>query len=143
LSREDEIDFHGFTERHMEDLRRRGNIGRYRRLKVLLGKLKDFAGSPLYFSRLTVRFLHDFETWCLVEKGNKQSTTATNLSDMRAMVNRAYDEGLIAHEENPFNRFTIKQGAPPERTKLSLAEVERVESLDLEKGSLIWHVRNV
>ncbi|MEM8558819.1 MAG: site-specific integrase, partial [Bacteroidota bacterium] len=42
----------------------------------------------------------------------------------------------------PFKRFTIKKGAPPERTKLSYAEVQAIEALDLEPESLLWHVRN-
>ena len=59
------------------DLEKRGKIGRYRRLKATLGKLQDFADAPLPFDRITPRLLTDWETH-LLEKGNKQSTIATN-----------------------------------------------------------------
>ncbi len=78
-----------FADRHVQDLEKRGNIGRQRRLKATLGKLRGFAGEPLYFDRLTVRQLRDFETHCLVKLGNRQSTVATNLSDVRAIINKA------------------------------------------------------
>ena len=131
-----------FADRHVQDLEKRGNIGRQRRLKATLGKLRGFAGEPLYFDRLTVRLLRDFETHCLVKLGNRQSTVATNLSDVRAIINKAVAEGVIEHGDNPFLRFTITQGETPERTKLTPQEVQAIEALNLDEGSLIWHVRN-
>lgn len=142
ITHEGDVDFFAFADRHVQDLEKRGNIGRQRRLKATLGKLRVFAGEPLYFDRITVRLLRDFETHCLVKLCNKQSTVATNLSDLRAIINKAVAEGLIEHGVNPFLRFTITQGETPERTKLTPQEVQTIEALDLEEGSLTWHVRN-
>ena len=141
LAEDEATDFFAFAEQHLADLEKRGKIGRYRRLKATLGKLRDFAGAPLPFDRITPRLLIEWETH-LLEKGNRQSTIATNFRDLKTLVNRAVREGIVEHGASPFLRFKIKQGAAPERTKLSFAEIQAIEALDLEVGSLLWHVRN-
>ena len=123
-------DFFAFTEDHLQDLLARDKIARYRRLKATLEKLKSFAGAPLPFEKITVALLHDFESYCL-GVGNKQSTAATNLSDIRALFNQAERFDLTGDTRNPFRRFTIKQGETPERVKLSFDEIERLKELDL------------
>jgi hypothetical protein len=77
-------DFFSFADNHLEDLLSREKVGRYRRLKATLKKLKDFSG-PLPFDRITPAFLNAFETHCL-QLGNKQSTVASNLSDVRCLT---------------------------------------------------------
>lgn len=130
LTREDAADFFTFAHSHLEDLLQREQIARYRRLKASLGKLEEFSGSPLPFDRITPSFLNDFETNCLGQ-GNKQSTAATKISDVRALFGRAERYGLTEGLANPFRRFKIKQGSSTDRTKLSLDEISRIEALDL------------
>ena len=90
----EDADFFTFAVQHLVDLEKRGKIGRYRRLKATLGKLQDFADAPLPFDRITPRLLTDWETH-LLEKGNKQSTIATNFRDLKTLVNRATREGVL------------------------------------------------
>lgn len=142
LADEEAADFSEAARLHLADLEQQGRVGRYRRIKATLGKLERFAGASLPFDRFTVALLTDFETHCLTDLGNKQSSVATNLRDLRTLYNYAVRRGLTDGASDPFKRFTIKKGAPPERTKLSYAEVQAIEALDLEPESLLWHVRN-
>lgn len=142
LADDEAADFFEAGRLHLADLEKQGRVGRYRRIKATLGKLERFAGAPLPFDRFTVTLLTDFETHCLTDLGNKQSSVATNLRDLRTLYNYAVRRGLTDGASDPFKRFTIKKGAPPERTKLSYAEVQAIEALDLEPESLLWHVRN-
>jgi len=125
-------DFIAFANDHLEDLLSREKVGRYRRLKATLKKLEDFSGSPLPFDKITPAFLNAFETHCL-QLGNKQSTVAANLSDVRALFSRAERFGATGDSPSPFRRFKIKQGDRPERTKLSFDEIRRLEALDLSR----------
>lgn len=140
-------DFLAFWQRHLEALQQKGNVGRYRRLRATCKKVEAFARQkrllPLTFDRLTVRFLNEFETHCIADLKNKQSTVATNLSDIRSLVNKAVDEGRLELSSSPFVRFTIEQGEAPERTKLSFEEVRSLEALDLEEKSLLALTRDV
>lgn len=141
LVKDDAGDFFAFAHSHLEDLQAREKIARYRRLKATLGKLEDFAGSNLSFEQITPEFLNAFETHCLGQ-GNKQSTAATKLSDLRALYNRAERFGHTEGLSNPFRRFKIKQGTQPDRTKLSLDEIRRLEALELPNGSFESVVRD-
>ena len=136
-------DFFAFGRHHIEELGRRKNVARQKRLTSTLKKLADFAGEPLRFDRLTVELLSGFETYCLTVLGNKQSTAGSNLSDIRSLVKRAVREGRIEPSSDPFLRFSVKRGEEPDRAKLSWEEIQRIEALELKDGSLIWHVRNV
>ncbi|MEM6783499.1 MAG: site-specific integrase [Bacteroidota bacterium] len=142
LAEDQAADFFEATRAHLADLEKRGQVARLRRLRAVLGKLERFAGSPLPFDRITTALLTDFETHCLTELGNKQSSVATNLRDLRALYNHAVKRGLADEANSPFRHFTIKKGARPERAKLSYAEIQAIEALDLEAETLIWHVRN-
>lgn len=137
-------DFFEFAEEHLEELERLGSISRMRRLKALMKKLEDFAGSPLRFDRITPKLLADFETDCLARLGNKQSTVETNLRDLRTLIGRAVTHRVIDADLNPFGPggFKITRGEATERTKLSFPEITRIQNLELEPDSLIWHVRN-
>lgn len=140
-------DFFAFSERHLADLQKRGKVGRYRRLKSTLKKLRAFTGSPLAFDRVTPRLLGEFETHLLQKgakgKANKQSTIATNLSDLRALYRRAVTEGVVQEERDPFRRFTIKQGTATERVKLTFGEVHALEALDLSDDAFGRLTRDV
>lgn len=81
-----------------------------------------------------MRPLIDCETHFLTEGKNSQSTVASDFAALRALVNRAIDESLLKLEENPFTRFTIKQGEAPEREKLTVGPAIRVLTGPVQKG---------
>lgn len=140
VGREEATDFFAFAERHVATLHRRGNIARERRLRATLDKLRAFAGAPLPFEQITPQLLTDFETHCLTVLENRQTTVGTNLSDLRALYNRAVKEEVVDDATNPFRRFTIRRGKARERVKLTLAEVQALDDLDLDGG--LAHARD-
>jgi integrase len=60
---------------------------------------------------------------------------------LRAIYYKAINTGIIKQENNPFFIFKLKTGKP-ERVRLTAAEIDLIENLDLPEGQLIWHVRN-
>ena len=142
LSDEPATDFFAFSERHLADLQKRGKVGRYKRLKSTLKKLREFTGSPLAFDRITPRLLREFETHHL-ERGNKQTTLGTNLADIRTLFNRAINEGEVIEGHDPFRRFSIKRGKSAERVWLSFSEIQALEALDLSEDDRLALTRDV
>ena len=135
------LDFFAFAEQVQERFRRQGKIHSYKRYKTNLKKLRSFTGAPLRFEEITPDLLREYETYLIEDYGNARSTVATGLRVVRAVLYRAIKTGLASQAENPFFHFKIKAGKP-DRDKLSLGQVQAIENLNLEEGSLIWRVRS-
>jgi len=134
-------DFFAYADDVILDLERRNKLYTHKRYKSIMGKFRDFTGAPLPFNKITPRLLRNYETHLIEHYSNKPSTVASNFRAIRAVLYRAIREGLCPQAENPFFQFKLKEGKTS-RAKLSLEEVQAIEDLDLERGSLIWHVRN-
>lgn len=124
-------DFYDFAERHLEGLKQRGRVGRYRRLRALVRKLRAFTSDSLPFDCITPQFLSAYETHRL-GLGRKQTTVGTDLSDLRAIYRHAIREGIASGDTDPFRRFSIDRGRAAERVKLARGEVESLEALNLD-----------
>lgn len=108
------------------------------------GQLRD-----LTFAEITPAYLAKFEAYLHTLRNEREpdkmlhpNTIQVNLNIFRTLVRRAIDvEGLMKPEKNPF--FTFKYGGVKTlKDKLDSEEIERIESLDLPEGSLMWHCRN-
>lgn len=60
---------------------------------------------------------------------------------MRTLVHRAIEVGIMEASKDPFLVFKYK-GVKTTKEKLSDTEMDRIISLELEDGSLIWHCKN-
>ena len=55
----------------------------------------------------------------------------------------AVRDGLLPNKQiGPFEHLRLKR-SPPDRQKLSDDELRAIESLELERGSVIWHSQQV
>jgi integrase len=134
-------DFFSFGGGVVDEMRRQGQIPAAKRYESLLRKVKRFTGAPLPFDKLTPALLRDFETHMIETTENKKNTRASAFRCIRALYNKAIAQGLASQADYPFFQFKVKREVPA-RDKLSLDEVKAIEAIDLEEGSLIWHVRN-
>ena len=108
------------------------------------GQLKD-----LTFAEITPAYLAKFEAYLHTLRNEREpekmlhpNTIQVNLNIFRTLVRRAIDvEGLMKPEKNPFLTFKYG-GVKTLKDKLDSEEIERIESLDLPEGSLMWHCRN-
>jgi len=134
-------DFFAYGEKVARRLHRNEQVGTARLYRMVLRKLRDAtSGRTLPFEEITPGLLRDFEAYCIEERGNARTTTAKNLSIVRALLlYRAIRDGH-AREDNPFFRFTIKKGTP-EREALTLGQLRKIEGADLDTESRLWHAR--
>ena len=98
------------------------------------------------FRDLTFSFIADFKNHLSRPKKNGryycQTSINSILSTFRTLYNQAVIENyIIATHSNPFNKVKIKK-EQSYKTGLTKEEVEKIEQLNIEKGSYLWHTRN-
>ena len=136
-------DFFAYAEEVRDRFERRGQVHSVIKHKAVASKLREFAGNgPLPFEAITPQLLRDWETHMIEVRGNAQSTAAGSLRALRSVLYKAIADGHARQEDNPFFQFKINRGNGPDRDKLTRVQVQAIEDLPLEEGSLLSHVRN-
>jgi integrase len=134
-------DFFKFVDSYVEELKKNGNVGTYKKYSAVVQSNKDFTDSDsLLFEEIDSTFLNRYEAH-LKKADKKQTTVAGYLSKLRSLFKKAIDAGLFEFSDSPFISFRIKQGKPS-KDRLSEQEITKIEELELEKGSLLANVRN-
>ena len=119
------------------------SIGTIRRFNSILGKLKNFTKrDKLFFDEINVKFIRDFQQFMIEELKNHNNTVHSNLKVIRKMISDAIGEELMPAEKDPFKKIKLK-GQKTFREFLLDDELEKVENLELEKGSMMNHHRNL
>lgn len=131
-----------FLDDHIDQLKKGGTIGTYKKYKVILKTLKDFSDqSDLKFGQIDMKFLNDLQAW-LLEQGKSQITVHGYVSKIRSIFNKAIGEEVIQMHESPFLTYKIKQGKPV-KDRLTIEEITKLAELDLAGRGRIYDVRNV
>ena len=120
------------------------SIGTYKRYKTVLTKLEEYVRKDLLFADITPPFLRDYEAFLMgkEDKPNKQSTINSNMKAIKAIYYAAIAEQIISAEKNPFFVYKFKADNKAKKDKLTVDEIIAIEGVELEAGSVIWHVRN-
>ncbi|RZJ91468.1 MAG: site-specific integrase [Chryseobacterium sp.] len=136
-------DFFEFMERRIKAQSEELSIGTIRRFKGILVKLKKFVkNDKLFFDEINVKLIRDFQQFLLEDLKNQNNTVHSNLKAIRKMICDAIDEELMPAGKNPFNKIKLK-GQKTFREFLLDDELERMEILELEEGSILNHHRNL
>ena len=135
------LDFFVYANSVQEELEARSQLYLHKRYKSVLKRFREFAGPTLLFSDIDPELLRKYQTHLIEEHNNKPGTVKSHFNCIRAIYNRAIKEKLVLQEKSPFFQFSVK-GGHSEREKLSYNELQAIEGLELDEGSLIWHVRN-
>lgn len=135
-------DFYKFVQEHINDLEKRNTVGTFKKYTAVLNSLKQYhTANTLMFEEITQQFLNNYQAF-LTKDGKQQTTIHGYFSKIRTLFNKAVARGLIDQGDNPFVVYKLKQGKPS-KDRLTESEIDKIENLELEEGSLIWHVRNV
>lgn len=153
--KEGEVDhsFLKYAKERTQDLYDTGSIRNWKKYNGFCNKLELFLKkrrrSDLLFSELTPGLLSKFDTFLhkLPNERNPSQLLHPNtiqvvLNIFKTIVNRAITiDNLMKFEDNPFLKFKYK-GVKTIKEKLEADELEALQDLDLEEGSLIWNCRN-
>jgi len=119
----------------------KGRKGEY----SILDSLRDFKKkNNFYFEDINTAFLDKYKTFCMVYLGQKTRTITNQLIFIRTLFNIAIKDGVVDAKYYPFSgeKEKIRIGSG-HKIGLTENEVERIEALELERGSSIWHTHNV
>ena len=133
--------FFHFIEKLVQQQKESGHVTSYKKYDNSLKKLRAFRGKyDLQFADVKVELLAYYEAF-LLKSGLSINSVNKELRIFRSWLYKAINQGLFDQGNNPFFRFKLKL-EKTEKKKLTIDEIKKIEQLDLEIGSLIWHARN-
>jgi integrase len=133
--------FFAFSDVFTKQLKATGNIGSYKKYTAVVNSLKNFFGTDtLLFEEIDVKFIAEYQAF-LKKEEKEQTTIAGYTSKIRSLFNKAIRNGNLKYGATPFINYKIKQGSP-QKDRLNLEEIVKIEELNIKENSLLWHVRN-
>ena len=118
------------------------NFNTSRGLKSDIQKFRTFVQNPeMTFEELNKDQFELFAKYLSDELGNQTNTIGKTLSRIRTIIRQAIKDKKMPAERNPFLYIEIKH-QKTDKVRLDLAQIEALESLNFEKSSLAWNIRN-
>jgi len=111
---------------------------------VLMRKLKAYKkDKPLPIEELTLGFLKDFKLF-LSKQGAHPNYIHVNLKALKTIIQKEAirTDKIIPPEKNPFLSFEMPKVIPTGKQKLELAEIERIQKLQINELDSLFHIRN-
>ena len=135
-------DFFAFADQYIHNLDIKGRYEEWKKARVLVNKLRNFTKiQELSFYEIDHNFLIRFERYMRDELGNHQNTIWKNQQIFNRILKAAVVKKIIPLEDNPFLFHTFRR-EKTHKEKLGVKEIEALEDLDLEIGSVLWHTRH-
>lgn len=139
-----------FYQNEAERVRKTENMATYFSYRRVLNFLKEFLQTKgmgdLAFNQLTPKFIQDFDTFLANGRGSGEkvhsNTVRSYMKYFSSVVSKAVRIGEIRIEENGFNYYEKRREIVPQKSKLTEQEIAIIENLNIEKGSMKWHIRN-
>ena len=134
--------FFEFARRRASSFKEKGEIGSFKKYNAVISSIQEFVGEniDLLFEEIDIDFLNRYRTH-LTKSEKAQTTIHGYFSKIRTIFNIAVRDGLIESGISPFINYKIKEGTPS-KDRLSLAEIYKIEVLNLPENTPIWHARN-
>lgn len=126
---------------------KRKYVGIINKLELYLKTIKK---KDLLVTEFDTKFLTNFRTHLYAVKNIKDpsktlhpNTISGMMSTLKAVVNHSICIlKVMKKDDNPFNGTHYCGEIPTQRDQLTEDEITKIEQLNLEKGSLIWHCKN-
>jgi len=106
----------------------------------------DFAGNKsLSFEEINLGFIRKYKQFCAVYLGQKPRTITNQLIFIRTLFNVAIKERGLNIKHYPFagDNEIIRLKSQGNKIGLEKEEIKRIELMQFEQGSTIWHTRNI
>ncbi len=139
------LSFFELADEHIEDLTKAKNHNRAISDKSKINRIKEFAKNRnLTFEEIDENLLKKMKIYLRNTVGLSERSVMNVFVMIRLLYNSAISKKVVDQKFYPFGRDKIKIKYP-QTIKIGLNESEicKIEDLDLEHGSLIWHTRNV
>ena len=139
---EDNEQFQAHATRYAKRLADEGKYSSQSQIKAAASKFADFTSDDLRFNEITPRLLNDFQDWMEDELDNHPNTIRKTINRIKAIHNDAYKKDLASNLPFQDPKFEKVSSVETKKTALSTKQMQAIETLDLDKESWNWHVRN-
>ncbi|MEX1014159.1 MAG: site-specific integrase [Candidatus Paceibacterota bacterium] len=139
---QDRKDFYSYMGKYIKDLLAQGSVRRAKNAKVILNQIRDFKKQESFpIQEVDATFIDNFSTFLKnLKPPNKPNTIRKKFQRLSHMLKQAKRDGIIS--QNPFDEYKLPAYQKPKKDALTREQIRKIEELDLEKGSSLWHTRN-
>ena len=127
----------------VEEFNTAGRFGNAKAYKMLIPFLKTYTRKEtLLFSDIDYNLLKKIEN-TFFSKGYKVNGLSVYLRTLRAVFNRAINEGVIEDAIYPFKKYSIKsEFYKTQKRAIDFIDILKIRDIQLTERSFIWHCRN-
>ncbi|MCH7928370.1 MAG: site-specific integrase [Candidatus Dadabacteria bacterium] len=139
------LSFFDIANQRIEAYKKKGTFSVSNPEQSIVNNIRKFVnGDDLLFQDINVPFIGRYKVFCASTLEHSPRTIINQLIFIRTLFNLAIKEGVVDFKYYPFagDNIKIRIGSGL-KIGLTKKEIERIEVLDLEKGSSIWHTQNV
>jgi len=136
-----EISFYEYVQNHINELLKAQKIGNAENYKTMLNVVKSFTyHNDFSIKQIDYKWLKNLET-SHYNKGNSANGLSVYLRALRAILNKAINEGILERDKYPFNQYKIKQQKTKKRA-ISRDNIDKIRTLELIENTNVWHSKN-
>jgi len=116
-----------------------GNANIYRQTK---NSFQSFLkGKDILFNQVTVSMVENYKAQ-MKNKGNFDTSISVRLRTLRALFNKAINEGYAKKSDYPFDKAKLSDLKLETRKRaITKSDIEKIKSLDLKPGTTIFEAR--
>jgi len=134
-------DFVKYTRKYIKELTQAGSIRLSKQTNVILNKIISFNNSDsLEFSDINREFLNSLQQYMKTEYKNHHNTIRKDFERLKMVFADAEEKELL--NDNPFDKYKLPPRQKSKKEALTYEQIKAIESVDLEEGSDLYHVRN-
>ena len=135
------LNFIEYGKKVVEEMRAVNRLGNALAYEGALNALQTYSGrSDLQFKEVNYELLVLIENKMAKEE-LKRNTIASYNRSIRAIFNRAINEGLTDAKYYPYRKYKIK-GEKTAKRNIAKEDIATIDKLPLERESQQWHARN-
>ncbi len=139
------LSFFELADEHVEDLMKAHNYNRAISDRSKINRIKEFAKKrKLEFEEIDENLLKKLKIYLRTTAGLSERSVMNVFVMIRLFYNKAISRKIVDRKFYPFGKDKIKIKYP-QTIKIGLDETEirKIEELDLDQRTSVWHTRNV
>ena len=135
------VSFFDLANQRIEAYKKKGTFSVSNAEQSIVNNIKAFVNNDdLMFQEINVPFIQRLKVYCASTLEQSSRTITNHLIFIRTLFNLAIKEGIVDSKYYPFAGENIKiRIGSGLKIGLTKEEIEKIEGLELEKGSSIWH----
>ena len=139
------LSFFELADEHVEDLMKANNYNRAISDRSKINRIKEFAKKrKLEFEEIDENLLKKLKIYLRTTAGLSERSIMNVFVMIRLLYNNAISKKIVDRKFYPFGKGKIKIKYP-QTIKIGLDEneIRKIEELDLDRRTSVWHTRNV